>query len=69
MHKDNKNRAKNERIKNMKPEYDPEKNPDAISIIRQQDGNWMGWMQKNGKMVEAREIKPEDVLLKLITHE
>ena len=50
-------------------EHDPNKNSKAISIIQQEDGNWKGWMQKHGKIVEAREIKPEDVLYKLLTHE
>lgn len=49
-------------------EYDPTTNPDAISLIKQADGNWKGWIQKNGTVVEVREIKPEDCLIKLLTH-
>ncbi len=48
--------------------FNPAKNDKAISIIQQEDGNWTGTMQKFGKVVSAREVKPEDVLLKLITH-
>lgn len=55
--------------KEYNPEYNPEKNPQAISIIHDEDGNWSGTMQKNGKVVTAREVKPEDVLTKLLTHE
>lgn len=49
--------------------YDPSKNHDAISIIKQTDGNWIGTAWKFGRVVTAREIKPEDVLVKLMTHE
>lgn len=48
--------------------YNPNVNPKAISIIEQEDGNWKGWTQKFGKVVEVREGKPEDCLIKLITH-
>ena len=50
-------------------EFNPYKNPKAISIIQQADGNFRGWAQKNGKMIEVREIKPEDCLIKILTHE
>lgn len=49
--------------------YNPFKNPDAISIVKQVDGNWIGWTQKNGKVVQAREVGPETVLQKLLTHD
>ncbi len=48
--------------------YDPASNHDAISIIRQLDGNWMGWMHKHGRLVEVRDISPGMVLERLITH-
>lgn len=50
-------------------EYDPNKNPDAISLIKQADGNWIGIAQKFGKMIKVREVKPEDCLIKIITHD
>ena len=54
----------------LDPNYhNPFKNPDAISIVKQTDGNWKGWTQRFGKVVEVREIKPEDCLIKLLTHE
>ncbi len=49
-------------------EYDPHKNADAICIIKQPDGNWMGWMQKFGKVIEVREVGPDLAVLALITH-
>lgn len=48
--------------------YDPYKNPKVISIWQDTDGNWRGLWQKNGKMAESREVKPEDVLVTLLTH-
>lgn len=49
--------------------YDPKFNADAISLIKQEDGNWKGWMQRNGKVVEVREQMPEHCLVQLLTHE
>ena len=50
-------------------EHDPEKNPNAISIIKQPDGNFRGWTQKNGKMITSRTNDPQTVLQELLTHE
>lgn len=50
-------------------EFDPSTNPKAISIIEQPDGNWMGWTQRFGKLIEVREISPNDCLVKLLTHD
>lgn len=50
-------------------EYNPEKNPNAITIIQQEDGNWKGWMNKHGKVVEVRQVDPLTVLSMLLTHE
>jgi hypothetical protein len=50
-------------------EYNPEKNPKAISIIEEEDGNFRGYTQKFGKLVSVRAGKPEDVLVGLITHD
>lgn len=52
-----------------KIEFNPEKNPDVISIIKQADGNFKGWMQKAGKVVEARQSDPQIVLQMLLTHD
>ncbi len=48
--------------------FSPYDNPNAISIVKQPDGNWMGWMSKNGIVVEVREVGPETVLQMLLTH-
>jgi len=50
-------------------EHDPEKNHKAISISEQEDGNWKGWMNKHGKVVEVRQVDPLTVLSLLLTHE
>lgn len=50
-------------------ETNPEKNPKAISIIQEEDGNWRGKMQKNGKVVEVRTNDPQTVLLGLLTND
>ena len=42
--------------------------PDNIAIVKQDDGNWKGRMMKYGQLIEVREVKPEDVLVKLLTH-
>lgn len=49
-------------------EFDPHKNPEAIVIIKQGDGNFKLWGQKYGKMIELRGGKPEDVLGEFLTH-
>lgn len=49
-------------------DYNPETNENAISLIKQEDGNWKGWMQRFGKLVEVREVSPQDCLTKLLTH-
>lgn len=42
---------------------------DSIIISKQSDGNWKGWATRYGKVVEVREIKPEDCLVRLLTHD
>lgn len=49
--------------------YNPAKNPNAISIVKDEDGNWSGEMYKFEKNITAREVGPEIVLQKLLTHE
>lgn len=51
------------------PEHDPLKNNNAISIIKQEDGNYKGYIVKYGKLVEVREIDPQSVLQRLLTHD
>lgn len=46
--------------------FNPAKNPDVISIMKQGDGNYKAWGQKNGKLIEIRAGKPEDVLAEFL---
>lgn len=48
--------------------YNPNLNKDAISLIKQPDGNWIGEMFKNGVIVSSREVGPDTALQVLITH-
>lgn len=41
---------------------------DEILIVKQEDGNWKGYMLKDGNPVEVREIDPYTCLIKLLTH-
>lgn len=41
----------------------------AIFIAKQDDGNWKGWMKKNGVVAVSRAGDPGTVLQELITHE
>ncbi len=50
-------------------EFNPVINHDAISIIKQEDGNWIGYAWKNDKFITEREADPNTVLTLLITHE
>lgn len=56
---------KQEELKDI--EFSPVKNDKAISIIQQEDGNWKGWMTKNGKLIQARQGDPNTVLNLLLT--
>ena len=47
--------------------FNPVKNPDVISIIKQEDGNYKAFGQRFGHMIEKRGVKPEDVLVELLT--
>lgn len=48
-------------------EFNPQKNPQVISLMHQLDGNWKAFGQKNGKLLVTRGIKPEDVLSEFLT--
>jgi hypothetical protein len=40
-----------------------------ILIVKQTDGNWKGYMNRDGNPLEVREIDPYTCLIKLLTHE
>jgi hypothetical protein len=48
--------------------WNPELNPNMISISRQPDGNYRGFALKNGAFVQVRAGDPGTVLTMLITH-
>jgi hypothetical protein len=43
-------------------DYDPHKNPDLISLVKQPDGNWTAEGQKFGKYIKIRGAHPHAVL-------
>lgn len=47
--------------------WNPTRDDKVISIIRQKDGNYRGFMQKNGKLVQVRQGDPNTVLSLLLT--
>ena len=49
-------------------EYNPAKNADVICLRVLEDGSWVGETQRFGTLVSVREAKPEDALVKLLTH-
>lgn len=53
----------------IKTEYNPALNPNAISIIRQSDGNWKGQMLKKGVLIEVRQLSPGMVLEYMLVHD
>lgn len=53
----------------MKVNFDPTKNDRVIAIVLQDDGNYIGYAQKFGNVVEVRDIGPETVLQRLLTHD
>lgn len=56
-------------MSDKKIEYDPHKNFDAISVIKQADGNWVAEGSRFGKMVRIRGGQPHAVLEALLTHD
>jgi hypothetical protein len=59
----------------LKPEevtaitFSPVANSNVISLVKQEDGNWRGFMQKNGQLIQVRQSDPNTVLNMLLTHE
>ncbi len=41
----------------------------VIIIRKDEDGNWSGKMMRFGKLITVRDISPEAVLVKLLTHD
>jgi len=49
-------------------DFNPNTNHDACVLMKQPDGNWRGFMHKNGKLIQERQGDPNNVMLALITH-
>lgn len=52
-----------------KMDCNPITNKDSIVLIKQEDGNWRGFMNRGGKLIQDRQSDPNTVLALLITHE
>ncbi len=47
--------------------HNPHHNKEAISLIRQEDGNWKGYINKYGSVIMVRDVDPNTVLTLLLT--
>lgn len=52
-----------------KIDWNPTRDENVITIIKQKDGNYRGFMQKNGRLVQMRQGDPNTVLNLLLTSE
>jgi hypothetical protein len=52
----------------QKPTASIELKRDEIRIIKQEDGNWKGYMLRNQDLLVVREVDPYTCLMKLLTH-
>lgn len=60
-------------IKEVKVESDdhlwnPAKNHNTISLVKQPDGHYIGCMWKTDQVITIRDLVPEHVLTQLLTH-
>lgn len=51
------------------PKWGDEGTKGLMSIYMLKDGSWVGRTEKFGKEIVVREAKPEDCLVKLLTHD
>ena len=47
--------------------WNPVRDANVMTIIKQPDGNYRGFMQKNGKLIQVRQSDPNTVMQLLIT--
>ena len=52
----------------QQPQKSPIVKEGEILIKKQKDGNWKGYMNREGNPLEVREIDPYTCLIKLLTH-
>lgn len=50
-------------------EFSPYKNENVTAIIKQPDGNYKGYMNKFGKVIEVRGVSPDEVLQLLLVND
>lgn len=55
-----------EEVKKIKG--NPLQNKNAILLVKQEDGNWRGFIWKGDKLIQARQGDPQTVMTLLITH-
>lgn len=48
--------------------WNPQRNENVITILKDKDGNYRGFMKKNGKFIQVRQADPNTVMQLLITH-
>ena len=46
----------------------PKVNENEILLVKQEDGNWKGFMNREGNPLEVREVDPQTCLVRLLTH-
>ncbi len=54
--------------KNEDEQWNPEKNDNVISIVRQDDGNYKAYKKQHGTLVAVREGDPQSAFTRLLTH-
>lgn len=67
MERMNSNELTKDQLKQLN--WDPQLNQNVITIMRQDDGNYRGFTQKNGKFIQTRQSDPGVVMQMLITHD
>lgn len=55
-------------IKSDSDIWNPHINANVITLVRQPEGHYKGYIQKGGVVVESRELIPEHALQALLTH-
>lgn len=53
-------------IKSESDQYNPNHNPNIISLEKQDDGSWIAFGTKDGRAIKTRELAPEHALQQLL---
>jgi hypothetical protein len=46
----------------------PKVKENEILLVKQEDGNWRGYMNRQGNPLTVREVDPQTCLIRLMTH-